>query len=102
MKFLVVATLFLLCNSVIAKTIVVNKITNINNLVSSCYSCHGASNKSVDLLQSLNGYNQKKFISKFKWFSENAEKGAVMHHIAKGFTSSEIKSMSIFFANQNK
>ena len=99
-NFFLNVLVIVLCYSFYSNAFSNDRIENPRSLVSTCYSCHGIMGNSVGSMKSLNGYDSKKFVSKFKWFSKNPSNGGVMHHIAKGFTNNEINIMANFFYSQ--
>tara|TARA_A100001011_G_C14215641_1_gene801900 strand:- start:31 stop:327 length:297 start_codon:yes stop_codon:yes gene_type:complete len=69
-------------------------------LASLCLSCHGSDKTSYGIVPSLSGYDSEKLINYFVQSAKPENKSSVMHKIAKGYTSEEIKSIANYFEKQ--
>ncbi len=67
-------------------------------LANTCFSCHGHKGKSLGAMPSIQGKPAKYIETMLNAFREDKRKGTVMNRIAKGFSPSEIKALSQYFA----
>ena len=92
--------LFVFSYFLVYSSLVSAEVRDIKYLASLCYSCHATNNSSSRGIQSLLGYNKKKFSQFFDQISKSKDKSDVMYQIAQGYSKNEIMLMAEFFATQ--
>ncbi len=68
-------------------------------LANTCFSCHGAQGNSIGAMPSIKGKPASYIETMLIAFREDKRQGTVMNRIAKGFTPTEIKSLSNYFSS---